>query len=161
MASALGFKAKVDPSLAHCYRPQRSCGQGNIFTPVYHSVHGGGCLVLGGVWSGATPQNFLKFFLGGIFFLGGGFFFYFDFLFFWGSSPPPEADSGIWSTSGRYASYWNAFLLLVCNRFLRFTSGATPADLLVAKPFLIHILKQIQALVGSSLISSVPLPHSM
>ena len=25
--------------------------------------------------------------------------------------PPPEADSGIRSTSGRYASYWNAFLL--------------------------------------------------
>ena len=24
------------------YRPQRSCGQGNIFTPVCHSVHGGG-----------------------------------------------------------------------------------------------------------------------
>ena len=26
------------------YRPQRSCGQGNIFTPVCHSVHGGGGL---------------------------------------------------------------------------------------------------------------------
>ena len=26
------------------YRPQRSCGQGNIFTPVCHSVHGGECL---------------------------------------------------------------------------------------------------------------------
>ena len=27
------------------YRPQRSCGQGNIFTPVCHSVHRGGvCL---------------------------------------------------------------------------------------------------------------------
>ena len=25
--------------------------------------------------------------------------------------PPPEADSSIRSTSGRYASYWNAFLL--------------------------------------------------
>ena len=24
------------------YRPQRSCGQGNIFTPVCHSIHGGG-----------------------------------------------------------------------------------------------------------------------
>ena len=23
----------------HYYRPQRSCGQGNIFTPVCHSVH--------------------------------------------------------------------------------------------------------------------------
>ena len=36
-----------------CYRPQRSCGQGNIFTPVCHSVHGGGGGVpgLGGVVS--------------------------------------------------------------------------------------------------------------
>ena len=27
--------------------------------------------------------------------------------------PPPEANSGIRSTSGRYASYWNAFLSLI------------------------------------------------
>ena len=33
---------------------------------------------------------------------------------------PPEADSGIRSTSGRYASYWNAFLLLTVFFFLRF-----------------------------------------
>ena len=26
----------------HYYQPQRSCGQGNIFTPVCHSVHRGG-----------------------------------------------------------------------------------------------------------------------
>ena len=32
------------------YRPQRSCGQGNIFAPVCHSVHGGG----GG---GGIPQG--------------------------------------------------------------------------------------------------------
>ena len=31
------------------YRPQRSCGQGNIFTPVCHSVHGGG--------GGGIPQG--------------------------------------------------------------------------------------------------------
>ena len=30
------------PSLLNFYRPQRSCGQGNIFTPVCHSVHRGG-----------------------------------------------------------------------------------------------------------------------
>ena len=119
------------------YRPQRSCGQGNIFTPVCHSVHGGGGFCLNACWDtnppgpdpprpgthhrpGAdTPQ----------------------------SRPPPgtrsppdlhthtpppsrsppeqtppgtppgsrhpppgEADSSIRSTSGRYASYWNAFL---------------------------------------------------
>ena len=31
------------------YRPQRSCGQGNIFTPVCHSVHRGG--------GGGIPQG--------------------------------------------------------------------------------------------------------
>ena len=30
-----------------------------------------------------------------------------------GPDPPWEADSGIQSTSGRYASYWNAFLLVI------------------------------------------------
>ena len=38
------------------------------------------------------------------------------------------------------------------NGFLRFTSGVTPTDLMVArkvaKPYLIHILAYIQALVG-------------
>ena len=29
-------------SFYFCYRPQRSCDQGNIFTPVCYSVHGGG-----------------------------------------------------------------------------------------------------------------------
>ena len=36
------------------YRPQRSCGQGNIFTPVCHSVHGGVCL--SACWD-TTPQE--------------------------------------------------------------------------------------------------------
>ena len=35
---------------AYYCRPKRSFGQGNIFTPVCHSVHGGG--VLGLVWGG-------------------------------------------------------------------------------------------------------------
>ena len=30
-----------------------------------------------------------------------------------GDHPPREADSGIRSTSGRYASYWNAFLFVI------------------------------------------------
>ena len=29
-------------NFVYFYRPQRSCGQGNIFTPVCHSVHSGG-----------------------------------------------------------------------------------------------------------------------
>ena len=47
--------------LIHFYRPKRSFGQGNIFTPVCHSVHGGGCLlqIFGG---GVCP----KFFWGGV-----------------------------------------------------------------------------------------------
>ena len=31
------------------------------------------------------------------------------------STPPREADSGIRSTSGQYASYWNAFLFMKCT----------------------------------------------
>ena len=105
---------------------QRSCDQGNIFTPVCHSVHRGG-----GGWGGGLPQCMLGYQPPG-------------------SdtttpqirpprtrqippdqtlpqtrqtppdqtppprtrqTPPQEADSSIQSTSGRYASYWNAFLL--------------------------------------------------
>ena len=79
------------------YRPQRSCGQGNIFTGVCLSTGGGGCLpqcMLGchtpqmenppGRWR--TPPGW--------------------------RTPPREADSSIRSTSGRYASYWNAYLCI-------------------------------------------------
>ena len=106
------------------YRPQRSCGQGNIFAPVCHSVHGGGgCLpqcMLGyhtpwehtpppgadPPWNRHPPEQTPP----------------------WGrhppggdtppeqtpprADPPREADSGIRSMSGRYAPYWNAFLFL-------------------------------------------------
>ena len=37
-----------------CYRPQRSCGQGNIFTPVCHSVHRG---VSASVQAGIPPPS--------------------------------------------------------------------------------------------------------
>ena len=37
------------------YRPQRSCGQGNIFTPVCHSVHKGVCL--SACWNATTPYQ--------------------------------------------------------------------------------------------------------
>ena len=101
--------ARPRNSVRYYYRPQRSCGQGNIFTPVCHSVHRGGSAPL----PGRTPLP-------------------------WrtpparenpppcqgelplparetppppGPDPPPrEADCSIRSTSGRYASYWNAFL---------------------------------------------------
>ena len=100
------------------YWPQRSCGQGNIFTPVCHSVHGGGgssASVQAGIppppgadtplgpgtpWEQTppwvdtsppgpgTPQEQTPL----------------------GADTPREADSGIRSMSGRYASCWNAFL---------------------------------------------------
>ena len=38
------------------YRPQRSCGQGNIFTPVCHSVHGGG-VCLSACWDTTPPPS--------------------------------------------------------------------------------------------------------
>ena len=100
-------------SYIYFYWPQQSCGQGNIFTPVCHSVHRGGlpqCML--GYHPPReqspleqTPQSRHPL----------------------GQTPPPpeqtppkqtppweqtppEADSSIRSTSGRYASYWNAFL---------------------------------------------------
>ena len=87
------------------YRPKRSFGQGNIFTPVCHSVHGGGVWVSqhalqvspGGVGSpifrGWVVSNFSG--VGGLQFFRGGL-----------------QDTGIRSTFGRYASYWNAFLCI-------------------------------------------------
>ena len=95
----------------HCYRPQRSCGQGNVFTGVCLSTGGEGvCLSAcwdvmpppdqaytppgpgrppldqaDPPWTRQTPPD--------------------------QTDPPREADSSIRSTSGRYASYWNAFLL--------------------------------------------------
>ena len=92
---------------ANFYRPQRSCGQGNIFTPVCHSVHRGG-VCLSACWD-ATPRS--RHHPPGLCTLPSrlrtpprttyppGL-----------RTPPRAADSSIRSTSGRYASYWNAFL---------------------------------------------------
>ena len=62
------------------YRPQTKLGQGNIFTPVCHSVHKGEAS--DSVHAGIPP-------------------------------PLPPGSRACWeirSTSGRYASYWNAIL---------------------------------------------------
>ena len=116
------------------YRPKRSFGQGNIFTSVCHSFcsQGGGApdiaLLLGGC------SRFCSNFGGGYFLWVGGF----GGVFFgrgvppnfWrggflgpgvlqisrgGSSKFPGGEvfsTGIRSTFGRYASYWNAFLFM-------------------------------------------------
>ena len=119
------------PNMLHTYyRPQRSCGQGNIFAPVCHSVH------RGGVSAGMphplksrhprnrhppradTPQEQTRPESRHTLLLE--------------QTPPradtpPEqtppksrhpppprvADSSIRSMSGRYASYWNAFLFFI------------------------------------------------
>ena len=84
------------------YRPQRSCGQGYIFTRVCDSVHRGGLRAgrtpprQGEPPPGADPPGA-------------------DPLP--EQTPPREAHSSIRSTSGRYASYWNAFLF--CGIFLQ------------------------------------------
>ena len=89
----------------HIYRPQRSWGK-VIFSQA--------CVCpQGGVWSGpGRVSNFL----GGLQFFGGlqiFFFFFFSISFppkksFWDAPTPPPPER---SMRGRYASYWNAFLL--------------------------------------------------
>ena len=91
-----------------------SFGQGNIFIGVCQEFCSqGGCLLWGGVCSqggclllgGSAPQIFFAFFC--------------NFLLHFFSSPNTQ-----WSMSGRYASYWNAFLfhldlkiVVVCLNF--------------------------------------------
>ena len=93
---------------------KRSLGQGNIFTPVCHSVHrggmhgcsgggacvvapGGACVVLfGGVCMVLFGGACMVLFRGGV----RGFFSFFGY-------------NEIRSMSGRYASYWNAFLFML------------------------------------------------
>ena len=99
------------------YRPKRSFGQGNIFTPVCHSVHRGGvCSKFwggeGGRGGGGVCSKFLgggvsaPNFRGGVCskFSGG------VCSKFSGGGVPPIF--GIRSPFGRYASYWNAFFLI-------------------------------------------------
>ena len=121
------------------YRPKRSFGQGNIFTPVCHSFcsQGGVCapdfalIFRGGapdfalIWGGLFWGGFLQIFGGGS-------------SRFWGGAPDFALifrggilgggcsskfsggvfSTGIRSTFGRYASYWNAFLYSLFFRFL-------------------------------------------
>ena len=46
------FFYKTKEAKSNFYRPQRSCGQGNIFAPVCHSVHRGG----GGIPQGTEAE---------------------------------------------------------------------------------------------------------
>ena len=99
------------------YRPKRSFGQGNIFTGVCHSF----CSQGGGIFSGGV---FFRggYFFGGVFFWGGYFFggyFFPGGVFFRGGG----FFTGIRSTFGRYASYWNAFLFMIYFHFLFLNSG--------------------------------------
>ena len=104
-----------------CYRVQRSCGQGNVFTRVFHSVHreGGSASVYAGIPPTSPPgpdppplahphgklplaHPPLAHPLSGT-----------PPLAHHPWHTPPEADPGIRSMSGRYASYWNAFLYIL------------------------------------------------
>ena len=85
------------PDLSFC-RPQTKFGQGNIFTPVCHSVHRGVCLKGGSATRGGCMQRVC---LQGGLPPGEGL----------GRPPSPIGYYEIRSMIGRYASYWNAFLL--------------------------------------------------
>ena len=69
--------------------PATKLPQGNVFTPVCHSVHRGVCHIPR-PWADTPLGRHLP-----------------------GQTPPHTVHAGIWSTSGRYASYWNAILLLL------------------------------------------------
>ena len=84
--------------------PATKLWQGNVFTPVSHSVHRGGCLPLvqGGVchttlgrhspWADTPHRQTTP-------------------SACWDTHTPCPVHAGIRSSSGRYASHWNAFLL--------------------------------------------------
>ena len=93
---------------------KRSLGQGNIFTPVCHSVHRGGGLLGGCLVQGGSALGGGDLLLGGGAWPGGG-------VLLWGGSargggvPGPRGCLVETSPDGyccrQYASYWNAFLL--------------------------------------------------
>ena len=102
----------------YVYRPQTKLGQGNVFTPVCHSVHRGvynrGVCIRGVSTSGGVCIGDVC--------MGGGMDLHPGRVCIQeGSAPrgwadPPIGYYGIQSTNGRYASYWNAFLFQEGNR---------------------------------------------
>ena len=81
---------------------KRSLGQGNVFTPVCHSINRGvgfPACITGHMTSGGSASR--------------------EWVCIQRVGRPPPQHYGIRSTSGRYASYWNAFLFqrsFVINR---------------------------------------------
>ena len=103
------------------YRPQRSCGQGNIFTPVCHSVHRGVCLRQNPLGADTPPPPgadipWVRHPLGAYNPPGSR---------HPRQQTPPQAHSSIWSTSGRYSSYWNEFLSI---SYIRYQCGSEHRD---------------------------------
>ena len=115
------------------YRPQRSCGEGNVFTGMCLSTGGG--RVSASVYAGMPdpprpgrhplprpgrhPPGTRQ-------------------------TPPQVADSSIRYTSGQYASYWNAYLFTIssCISFTHLISSSfsfSPATT-VPSPSLLHHL---------------------
>ena len=102
---------------------KRSLGQGNIFTPVCHSVHGGGvrgsegvCVVAGGC---AWLRGGVHGCQGACMVAGGG-----GHAWLWGvcmvAGGVCIGYDKLRSMSGRYASYWNAFLFILSFTFFHF-----------------------------------------
>ena len=123
---------------------KRSLGQGYIFTPVCHSVHRGGSSSVHAGIPHTPPEQATP----------------------WDQAPPrnqaPPGSRACWeiqSTSGRYASYWNAILFVQCNyrfsrRKLTFTEITTAsykwAQILFIKK---HWGKEWNSLVSMTLFS--------
>ena len=81
-------KIRLFSAVVQFLLPATKLGQGNAFTGICDSVHGGSASVHAGIPPpGAAPPP--------------------------GADPPPKSRAcwEIRSTRGRYASYWNAFLL--------------------------------------------------
>ena len=106
------FSGYVNASTVFYYRPQTKLREGNVFTCVCDSVHGGRCLVPGGLlleggacsWVGVcsgggawSQEEGVPGPRGGVPAPGG---------------EVPGGDPPDGFCCGRYASYWNAFLLL-------------------------------------------------
>ena len=134
---------------------KRSLGQGNIFTPVCHSVHGGACVVapggacmvarggMRGCWGGmcGCSGGHVWFYLGAcvVLFRGGmhGFIWGACVVLFRGGMRGFFRFFGyneIRSMSGRYASYWNAFLLPFLSTYLQLFHYSYASNLLKHEP---------------------------
>ena len=78
-------------------------------------------------------------------------------------NPPREADSGIRSTIGRYASYWNAFLLQKCKKPEQdnYTSGFTNYLQSMHNSIIVELLMKTRKHFSRMRTAHLPIVHVM